>query len=457
MKPFVLSYLRLLATRFAEDRRASILPIFAIMVIIMVVIAGAAFDVSRTVNAREKLSYALDAAALDVAVDLSSTLMTAEQIKTAVANSMRANLSGEEFLEKAIQNIEVTVDSENGLVTVTSSATLDNYFIDLGGYMVDSLGPESFSFGTSAQATYSRYDVELALVLDVTGSMRSHIGSLKDAATSALDILIPEGTKEKDSKVKISVIPYSEGVNLGEYANKVAKGAQGTQNCATERLGDAQFTDDPYDYDKKDDDSYFGGGSSGCAPTPQMEPLTAKRQKIETAIGKLSASGSTAGQTGIAWGWYTLSPNWANLWPSSSEPAAYDNEEVLKFAIVMTDGDFNRYYRKRSLDKDDCQTAKKWGYVTETCKNGTHEYWYPYGSGGYSGTSSKRAMELCEAMKDEGIKIYTIFFGSYKSDPVRVMQSCASDGGYYQASSKEELVQAFANIAKKIQAIYLSM
>lgn len=457
MRTIFFSYLCSLAEKFVDDRRASILPIFGVMVIMMIVIAGAAFDVSRTVNAREKLSHALDAAALEVAVELSSTLLSNAEIKSTIEDSMRANLAGEEYVEKAVQNIQVSVDSENGVVNVSSSATLNNYFIDFGGYMIDAIGPESFSFGTTAQATYSRYDVELALVLDVTGSMSSHIGSLKDAANAVLNILIPKGTDESDSKVKISLIPYSEGVNLGEFANKVANGAQGTQNCATERLGDAQFTDAPYDYDKNNKDTYFGGGSSGCAPSPQLEPLTAKRQKIESAIGKLSASGSTAGQTGIAWGWYTLSPNWANLWPNKSEPAAYDNDDVLKFAIIMTDGDLNRYYGKKSLSKKSCQKAKNWGYVTETCKNGTNDYWYPYGSGGYWGTSSQRAIELCDAMKSEGIKIYSIYFGGYKSDPVKVMQSCASPGSYYQASNKAELVQAFSNIAKKIQAIYLSM
>ncbi len=456
MRVLGLKYFRQLRRRFLSDRSGSILPLFAMMVVILIVTIGASVDVSRTVSAREKLSYALDAAALNVAVDLSTTLMTDSEIQSALEDTLKADLAGEEFLSEALDNLKFSVDSENGRITITSSATLDNYFLDIGGYMIDAIGPETFSFGTSAQASFSRYDVELALVLDVTGSMSSEIDSLKEAATSALDILIPSGTSEEDSKVKISVIPYSEGVNLGEYASKVANGAQGTQNCATDRLGDAQYTDDPYDYDKKNDDSYFGGGSSGCAPSPQLEPLTAKRTKIETAISKLSASGGTAGQTGIAWGWYTLSPNWANLWPSSSEPATYTDDEVLKFAIIMTDGDFNRYYQKASLTKDDCKNASYWGFVTETCKGGTNEYWLPYGSYGYSGESSQRAVKLCEAMKNEGIKIYSIFFGNYNPDPIKVMKECASTDGYYQAGNDVELVKAFANIAKNIQSIYLS-
>lgn len=456
MSKFSSRFVRCFKRLLINDRKGAVLPLFAIMVIMMIVIGGAAVDVSRTVAAREKLSYALDAAALALAAQLSTTLMTDKEIKQTLEDSFRANMSDASFLEKAVANIDYTLDSTNGLVTVTSKATLDNYFIDFGGYLIENIGPETFEFGTSTQVNYSRFDVELAMVLDVTGSMGPYVSALKEAATSALDILIPEGTKEDESKVRISIVPYSEGVNLGEFANKVANGAQGTQNCVTERTGAAQYTDQAHDYDSKNDDSYFGGGSSSCAPSPQLEPLTAKRNKIESAIKKLTASGGTAGQTGVSWGWYTLSPNWSGLWPKSSTPASYSDDKVLKFAIIMTDGDFNRYYNKVSLSNKTCKKYKKWGYVTETCQKGTNEYWMRSSSGGYSGTSSQRAIKHCTAMKDAGVEVFSIFFGSYKSDPIKVMKACANSGNYYQASSKDELIKAFANIAKTIQSIYIS-
>ncbi len=443
--------------KLVSDRRGAVLPIFGVMVIMIVVIAGTAVDVSRSVSAREKLSYALDAAALSLATDLSTSLMSDTEVKDALTNSLKANLGSVEFLDEAVANLTYKIDTDNGLVTVDSWATLDNYFIDIGGYMKEHLGPETFAFRTSSQATYSQFDVELAMVLDVTGSMAPHMETLKDAAKSALNVLIPVGTNEADSKVRISVVPYSQGVNLGEYAQKVAKGAQGTQNCVTERQGTAQFTDDTYDYDRNNQDSYFGGGSWGCAPTPQLEPLTAKRNKIEVAIDKLIANGGTAGQTGIAWGWYTLSPNWANLWPATSEPASYSDRKVLKFALIMTDGDFNTFYWRKRLSRTECENQRYWGNVTENCRGGRADYWYQdFSESGYGGTPSQRAVTLCKAMKDEGITVFSVFFGSYNPDPERVMKECASEDGYYQATSKEELVRSFANIAKKIQAIYLS-
>ena len=76
-----------------------------------------------------------------------------------------------------------------------------------------------------------------------------------------------------------------------------------------------------------------------------MIPLTADRAALIKAIKALEASGGTAGQTGVVWGWNSLSPNYANLWPAESEPVSYDDDQVLKFAVIMTDGDNNRHYR----------------------------------------------------------------------------------------------------------------
>ncbi len=87
--------------RFLTQREGAVLPIFALMVIFLIVVMGAAVDVSRTVNAREKLSYAIDAAALSVAADLSTSLMTDEQIKQALTDSFKSNLDGAEFLAEA--------------------------------------------------------------------------------------------------------------------------------------------------------------------------------------------------------------------------------------------------------------------------------------------------------------------------------------------------------------------
>ncbi|ASP35139.1 pilus assembly protein TadG [Labrenzia sp. VG12] len=458
--------------QFRVDESASILPIFGVMVIIMVVIAGAAFDVSRTVNAREKLSFAIDAAALSVAADLSTSVMSDDEITQAISDSFRANLEGAEFLEEAIENLDFEVDSDNGTIRVTSSAMLDTYFIDIGGYGKSTLGPDMLAFGTSAQVTYSRFDVELALVVDVTGSMRNDMDTLRDASDGLVDILIPEGTSEDDSKVRISLVPYSQGVNLGSYADTVKGDEYGFADgsvCVTERQDyddgsdtyEVKYTDDAYDYYDATDpparQSFYGGGSNNCSSDSEMIPLTADRDTLIDAIAVLDDNGGTAGQTGVVWGWNSLSPNYANLWPADSEPEPYTNDDVLKFAIIMTDGDNNRYYEFVE-EEEQCgwrYISGRWRWRCETVS--VQDWDEKSQSASFSNTPSTDQRALCEAMKDAGIDIFGVYFGDDESSSgSRNMQSCSSDGNYYQATSADELIAAFANIAKKIQQIYVS-
>ncbi|MBN9673196.1 TadE/TadG family type IV pilus assembly protein [Roseibium aggregatum] len=456
--------------QLAQDKNGSIVPLFAIMVLIMIVIFGAAVDVSRSVSAREKLSYAIDAAALSVAAQLSTTVMTDSEITEALSETFAANLEGEEFLEKALDNLEFTVDADNGTISVTSSATLDNYFIDLGGFLEESFGPDFMEFGNSGQVSYSKFDVELALVVDVTGSMTSNdMQTLREASTEVVNILLPDTGDTGDAKVRISLIPYSQGVNLGDYASKVKGGAYYSErvsgNCVTERQDYEDFevmlTDDSYDYYDEAEippfETFFGGGTNGCSSSAKMVPLTNDRETLLPAISALTDQGGTAGQTGIAWGWYSLSPNYVDVWPSDSAPAYYSDEETLKFAIIMTDGDNNRYYDFVETEWQKVCTGKK---KKKTCswQEVPVNEWQEVGEGeSYSNTSSTRSRDLCDAMKNAGIEVFGVYFGTNDySAGAKNMQSCASDGNYYQASSSSALIKAFANIARKIQQIYVS-
>jgi Flp pilus assembly protein TadG len=219
--------IKALISKLNRNQDGSILPIFGALVLMLVVIGGAAIDISRAVNAREKLAYAIDAAALSVAADLSTTVLTNSQITDKIENSFRANLVDAEFLDQAIENLNFVVDSDAGTVTVSSSAGLNNYFLNIPGFGKDGLGPEVFNFGTSAQVNYSRFDVELALVVDVTGSMSGDMATLRTASEGIVDILLPEDTPAEDTKVKISLVPYSAGVNLRDLADQVTTDANG--------------------------------------------------------------------------------------------------------------------------------------------------------------------------------------------------------------------------------------
>lgn len=435
---------------FGADTRGTIIIVWAFAVIVVIVAAGGAIDYARAVNVRTQVANALDAAVLAGARQLSTSAVSEATVKKTVADYYRATLVNAGFETLKVPDPQVSVDPTKGLLTATTDVPVPTSFVQL-------VGIREIPVGTVAQVTYSRYNVELSLVLDVTGSMKAHMATLRSAAKSVVDILIPEGTKQDESKVRIAVVPYSQGVNLGEFAKKVSDHSS-SANCVTERLGPEQYTDAAIDYAGTNSE-YFGGGSNSCQPTPQMEPLTSKRNKLTSAISKLSDGGRTAGQTGIGFGWYALSPKWADLWPKDSEPGSYTDNKLLKFTVLMTDGDFNTYY-----EKEVTQSNCKWKFVPyppwfiQECK--TNVNWYEREeSESYTNVSSTRARNICAGINKTNITVFAIYFGTNNNSAgAKVMQDCATNvsQNYFQASNSDELVAAFQTIASKIQAIYLS-
>ena len=91
--------------------------------------------------------------------------------------------------------------------------------------------------------------------------------------------------------------------------------------------------------------------SGNPCPSATILPLSSDRATLKSRIRDLSVVGSTAGQIGMAWGWYAVSPNFNGLWPGS--PAgAYAPEDTLKAVIIMTDGEFNTPYNSGVIAVD---------------------------------------------------------------------------------------------------------
>lgn len=466
-------------SQFGRKNDGSILPLAAFLIVIMIVIAGSGADYGRAIIVRSAVTNALDAAVLSVARQLSTTVLTDSQIKSALESAFNANLTSTGVDNVQLANLTYTLNPAEGIITADVTGTIGTYFVSIGG-----IGPETIPVRSSSQSTYSRFDVELALILDVTGSMSNDMDTLETAANSVVKILLAEQDSNSRSKVRISLVPYSQGVNLGDKAKTVTNGASLGANCVTERMGPKQFTDAAYNYNDKNSE-FFGGGSNACSYGSPLLPLTSSADSLKTAIENLVASGGTAGQTGIAWGWYTLSPSWSNLWPSASAPSAYGDNKVKKIALIMTDGDFNDFYDKVSLTRNQCQDRsgynwyngyQGWSYhdtrpgyywLYETINNGcswsAKKYWLGqyYENATYDDPPAVRARKFCDAMKEKKITIYTVLFqnssGSLPSSE-RLMKYCATNEAttYFKATDGETLIKAFSNIARQIQSIFLS-
>ncbi len=213
-------------------------------------------------------------------------------------------------------------------------------------------------------------------------------------------------------------------------------------DCVVERTGDENYSDvapasEPVTIHYPQTDTYLN-----CYNTNVLRPLSDDADTIKTNINALVANGSTAGHIGLAWGWYMLSPNWSSVFSDATYTAqAYENEDLVKVAVMMTDGAFNTSYCNGVL-ANDAGFSNDGNQINCDAQD----------------TAFDQAEELCDGMKDANITIYTVGFNiSDGSDEDDFLEGCASETDYYYlATSGEELTEAFNAIARSITLLRLS-
>lgn len=201
--------LRLLALRrkrLARDERGVTAIIFALSLVVLAPMILGLFDVYTASEQRVKLQDALDAAALYAA---RTDYNTDAEISAAGNKALQANLK----LIRGATLISAEFHLADGNTRVTASATAQPL----------ALAPSFWAHPpvtVNTDAIRNSKDLEVALVLDVTGSMAgTKIADLRTAAKDLVDIVVKDTQTPYYSKV--AVVPWSSGVNLGEYADEV--------------------------------------------------------------------------------------------------------------------------------------------------------------------------------------------------------------------------------------------
>jgi Flp pilus assembly protein TadG len=441
----------------ATDRRGGVAMILGLAIIPLFAIIGLSIDTTRAYMTKSRLSSAVDAAAL-----AGGRVFMSDTRDQDVQMYFDANFPPG-FLGSTVEPLVISPDDTNRTLTVSARATIPTTFMRV-------LGDDSITVATSAEVTIQSEDVEVSLVLDITGSMAgSRISDLIDAANELVDIVVQD--QQTPFYSKIALIPYSVGVNVGAYANQV-RGAytnstctypaaptcryykfqrasdnnwttQEISTCVSERAGAQAYTDAAPTVSRLMP-NYPAPGTYNPCPPNSIVPLTSDRDTLHTDINALSAGGGTAGQIGVAWGWYMLSPNFGYLWPSDSQPGAYGADHLLKAAVIMTDGAFNTSYYD--------------GVIAKDSGSGSGSSAYKINHNAADGASADQALALCGAMKTAGVEVYTVGF-DIASDPdaQALLSACATDASHvYFPSDGTELKSAFHSIALKVSRLRLS-
>ncbi len=185
---------------FWSNQKGSMIVMFAVALIPILALMGAAIDYSRASLARTKMQAALDATALFLSRLPGGT--TLADLNTKGTQFFFAN-----YTETDVLNI---------LLTITPALTPGKMNLSAYGVynpiMVNVAGITSFPVGTKTEVKWGNSRLRVSLVLDVTGSMSSagKMTALKTAAKNLLGQLKDAATTNGD--VYVSIIPFSKDV-----------------------------------------------------------------------------------------------------------------------------------------------------------------------------------------------------------------------------------------------------
>lgn len=452
--------------RFQEDASGAAAIIFGLMAIVLFTFVGIGLDFARWSNARAQTMSVIDASILAAG----RALQTNGGDKTdALAVAKAYYQQGTiDRLKLLTDTVTFQIDDTGTAVRAVGDATIATPLLALVN--VKSLPVVTFSAANGPTAKLSvgenaKVNIEMSMILDMSGSMNegTKLPDLKLAAQDLVDIIVWPNQTQYTSKV--ALVPYATAVNAGVYAD-AARGKPilggcktlgcllqsflnpyglpllySLSSCVTERTGAHAYKDtDPKTAPVGPN---YPSLNNPCTSEP-VTPLTNNKDTLTNGIKALKAGGSTAGQVGVAWGWYTLSPKWADVFPAASRPTEYGRTDVKKIAVLMTDGEYNSSYCK--------------GVISQDSLNGSGSMSDKINCNSANGNAYTQSEQLCAAMKQSGVTIYTVGFNLISNvNATNLMTNCASTpDSFYNAANGEELRQSFRDIALKVSRLYLT-
>lgn len=214
----MLRILRALWFRVRSDEGGNVFILFGAAAIPLLLLMGGAVDMTRYARYKADLSNAVDAAALALARQGED--YTEAQAQTFVENYVSGLGVGDGYFTVGEFDVEKT---DNGFV-VSVEGSMKTIFLPLGNVT-------DINADIAAEVVHASNQVELALVLDNTGSMNcaevvsssctgnwnnpgssSRISGLKTAAETLVDILMTG--EEAEEYIKIAVVPFEGAVNI---------------------------------------------------------------------------------------------------------------------------------------------------------------------------------------------------------------------------------------------------
>lgn len=394
---------------------------FAVLALPLIMAVGFALDFAQANRYKAELQNVADAVALAA-------------VRGLPVSEQQGRIDGMSLYDALIQRIRAGLLTDNIVITfqktpdykaiVEITATADSMFgpnINLG----------TITFEVNATAVLGRDATEIALVLDLSGSMTTARMKALGNSLTLFDTTINNTQAAKD-KLRIAAIPFAQSVTLPTFAAEWMT-SQLEKDYAYAQ-GRTCFALQTRTLDTSIENPYMRGApflidqkyATRCM-TEQAFPLTqdfAQLRAFATAFKNPPAwrktSGSSSGTpyygtnifTGAVWAARYLDAGWASYLPLGSRPESAN--KASKFAIIMTDGE-------------------------QTLVDGVSK-----------SIANANLTSVCNEMRARNITVYTIGFSVTAASKTLLKNCAGSDANYFDASSEAELTAGFERVARTI-------
>ncbi len=502
--------------RFRDDESGSFVIFSLYIFVLMLMVGGMAMDLMRFEAERKHLQNTIDSAVL-AASDLKQRADSEAVIESFFEKS---------GFDPALANIQVENETvSNGelvarTVTATSDLVMDTILMDLVG--VNTL--KTVSSGTANERIQN---VEISLVLDISGSMRwgtnnsnttpNRIGELRKAVENFINVVLQvecdaDGNciqSPNTDSTTINIVPYAGHVNPGPDMFSLLGGNRWHDWSSCLEVTDADF-----------DHADLPGGSTqqlphfmkwtvdwaemnwGWCPKDDASIIVAENDAadLKSFIQNVRLHDGTATHVGMKYGLALLNPSSRWMFDElnklgrvdaayKTRPAEFD-DEVVKYIILMTDGQTTDQYRPNDFDYDviyddtDADHAAmmdKYGSVDSTGADNEaddvetgYNAGTKYSEGGVTHSRSRNRTNLqavCNEakkpvmgtgvngeqiqIKEDRVTVFTIAFlapSAARTD----MLNCASTPSHFYNVLTLDVGTAFASIARTINQLRLT-
>jgi len=423
--------LKNLAARFTADVRGNVALTFALSATVLTTAVGGGLDYSRSTSVGTELQAALDSGVLAAA-----SLTQSRSAEDVVRAYVEAALSDHQGL---LQSLDLQVSSDISFnarqVEASAAVTVPTTLLGVAGI-------NSLTVRRDASALQQIRDIEIALVLDISGSMGgSKIRALRDAAEEFVEVVLADNPE----RTSVSVIPYNGGVRLPSEV--LSTGIVDLPPGLLRQSACLEYGHDyPIEIDLTDvelevlrwgEQPMWAGSSSAFCPERNEESVFLSNDEADLIdrIRDLDAGGNTGLDIATAWGARALDPVWRGRLGGDfgDRPAAYDDEDTIKVLVVMTDGAATAQIR-REIRRGRPRNVRL-----------------------YSARQARENMaDACDEAEGKGVQIYTIAFQLSGSTNRNLMQGCASRPQNYYQVEDMDIASAFSAIAADISQLRIS-